>query len=117
MKKKSESQSAFFKLRVLLGVLLCFAGVMIVLFGLGKASAQARTPSVQGNPPTGGFAAADKIAPEVLADIADGSSASVIILLADQADVNAGYGIREQDAQGWFVYNTLTQHATRTQIG
>jgi hypothetical protein len=39
MKKKSASQSAFFKLRVLLGVLLCFAGVTIVLL------AQPRTPS------------------------------------------------------------------------
>ena len=89
----------------------------VVLFALGKASAQPRTPSGQANPPTGGFAAANKIAPEVLADTADGRSASVIILLADQADVNAGYGMRDQDAQGWFVYNTLSQHAARTQIG
>src|SRR5438876_636762 len=43
MKKKSASQSAFFKLRVLLGVLLCFVGIMVVLFALGKASAQPRT--------------------------------------------------------------------------
>jgi hypothetical protein len=117
MKKKSASQSAFFKLRTLLGVLLGFAGVTIVLFALGKASAQPSTPSGQANPPTGGFAAANKIASEVLADTADGRSASVIILLADQADVNAGYGIRDQDAQGWFVYDSLTQHAARTQIG
>ena len=41
MKKKSASQSAFFKLRLLLGVLLCFAGVTIVLL------AQPRTPSAQ----------------------------------------------------------------------
>ena len=41
MKKKSASQSAFFKLRLLLGVLLCFAGITIVLLG------QPRTPSVQ----------------------------------------------------------------------
>ena len=31
MKKKSASQSAFFKLRLLIGVLLCFAAVSIVL--------------------------------------------------------------------------------------
>jgi serine protease AprX len=117
MKKKSASQSAFFKLRVLLGVLLGFAAVTVVLFALGKASAQPRTLSGQANPPTGGFAAANKIAPDVFADTADGSRASVLILLADQADVNAGYGIRDQDAQGWFVYNTLSQHAARTQIG
>ncbi len=41
MKKKSASQSAFFKLRLLLGVLLCFAGITIVLL------AQPRTPPAQ----------------------------------------------------------------------
>ena len=56
-----------------------------------------------------------KIAPEVLADTADGKSASVVILLADQADVSAAYAMKDQDARGWFVYNTLTQHAARTQ--
>jgi hypothetical protein len=45
MKKKSASQSAFFKLRVLLGVLLCFAAVSIVLL------AQPRTPSGQSGIP------------------------------------------------------------------
>src|SRR5207247_5019474 len=107
MKKKSASQSAFFKLRVLIGVLLCFAGVMIVLFALGKASAQPRTASAPKN----------KIAPEVLADTAGGKSASVIFLLADQADVSVGYGMKDQDARGWSVYNTLTQHAATTPKG
>jgi hypothetical protein len=41
MKKKSASQFAFFKLRLLLGILLCFAGITIVLLG------QPRTPSAQ----------------------------------------------------------------------
>src|SRR5262245_61261214 len=41
MKKKSASQSAFFKLRLLLALLLCFAGMTIVLL------AQPRTPSTQ----------------------------------------------------------------------
>ena len=59
----------------------------------------------------------NKIAPEVLADTSDGKSASVIILLADQANVSAAYGMRDQDARGWFVYNTLSEHAARTQIG
>ena len=51
----------------------------------------------------------------MLADTADGKSASVVILLADQADVSAAYEMKDQDARGWFVYNTLTQHAARTQ--
>src|SRR5262249_37799620 len=41
MKKKSTSQSAFFKLRLLIGVLFCFGAVTLVLF------AQPRTPSGQ----------------------------------------------------------------------
>ena len=58
-----------------------------------------------------------KVSPRVLADTADGKSASVVILLADQADVSAAYAMKDQDARGWFVYNTLTQHAARTQAG
>jgi hypothetical protein len=56
MKKKSTSQSAparrslgeggFFKLRVLVAVLLCFSAITLVLFAFGKASAQPR-PSAQ----------------------------------------------------------------------
>src|SRR4029078_7490697 len=44
MKKKSTSQSAFFKLRVVIGVLLCFGAITLVLF------AQPRTPSGQSGP-------------------------------------------------------------------
>jgi serine protease AprX len=60
---------------------------------------------------------ASKIAARVLADTADGKNTSVVILLADQADVSAAYDMKDQDARGWFVYNTLTQHAARTQVG
>ena len=58
---------------------------------------------------------ANKIAPSVLADASSADKASVIILLREQADVSAAYAIKDQDARGWFVYNTLTQHAERTQ--
>src|SRR5437763_9432821 len=50
MKKKSASQSAFFKLRVLVAVLLCFAAITLGLFAFGKASAQPR-PSAQNPQP------------------------------------------------------------------
>jgi hypothetical protein len=50
MKKKSASQSAFFKLRVLVAVLLCFAAITLVFFAFGKASAQPR-PSAQNPQP------------------------------------------------------------------
>ena len=51
MKKKSTSQSAFFNLRVLLGLVLALAGVFLALLGFGafsNASAQANaTPEAQ----------------------------------------------------------------------
>ena len=59
----------------------------------------------------------DKIAAEVKADTADGKNTSVVILLAEQADVTAAYGIKDQDERGWYVYNTLTRHAEETQAG
>ncbi len=58
-----------------------------------------------------------KIASRVLADTADGKSTPVVIYLADQADVSAAYSMKDQDARGWYVFNTLTQHAARTQVG
>ncbi len=56
-----------------------------------------------------------KIAPEVMADTNGGGRASVIIFLADQADVSAAYEMKDQDARGWYVYNTLTSHAEQSQ--
>ena len=60
-------------------------------------------------------ALAAKISAQVLADTFDGQSASVVIVLTDQADLSAAYGIKDQDARGWFVYRTLTQHSASTQ--
>jgi serine protease AprX len=61
--------------------------------------------------------AASKIDPLVLQETNGGKSASVMVLLQDQANVRAAASMRDQDAQGWFVYNTLRQHADRTQAG
>ena len=106
MKKKSASQSAFFKLRVLLGVLLCFAGV-IVLFAMGKASAQPRTPAVQTNTPWNAFAAANKIAPWVMEHTANGQQAEFFVVLADQADLRRAAALPTKDEKGRYVYDTL----------
>ena len=121
MKKKLGSQNGFSALHVLLGFVLGSIGVLLALIGLGISSgASALAQNPKGNQGRGGAAqtlAAAKIAPEVLADTVEGRSASVVIFLADQADVSAGYAMKDQDARGWFVYNTLTQHAARTQAG
>jgi serine protease AprX len=59
--------------------------------------------------------AQSKISDEVLEATEGGESTSFIIYLDDQADVSAAYSIEDQDARGWYVYNTLTQHAANTQ--
>ncbi|MBK8467334.1 MAG: S8 family serine peptidase [Chloracidobacterium sp.] len=56
-----------------------------------------------------------KIAPAVVDDLFDSKTASVVIFLADQADLSAAYGIKDQDERGWYVYNTLRTHAEQTQ--
>src|SRR3984893_18390734 len=43
MKKKSASQSAFFNLRLLIGLLIVLAGVFLALAGLGAFSALAQS--------------------------------------------------------------------------
>ena len=62
-------------------------------------------------------APADKVASRVLRDTANGESTSIVILLTDQADVRAAFSMVDQDARGWYVYTTLTEHAARTQVG
>src|SRR5438477_613245 len=105
MKKKSASQSAFFKLRVLLGVLLCFAAIMVVLFALGKASAQPRALP----------APASKIASWVTQHTANGQQAEFFIELADQADLSGAENLPTKAEKGRFVYQTLLKKAQITQ--
>ena len=122
MKKKSafESvrrnfhQSGFFRLRVLSGVLLCFAGVTLML-ALGKASAQPRTPAVQTKMLLGGFAGANKIAPWVMEHAANGQEAEFFVVLADQADLSPAASLTTKAEKGRFVYQTLQTKAQTTQ--
>jgi subtilisin family serine protease len=56
-----------------------------------------------------------KISNNVLQDAENGDETSFIILLEDQADLSAAYTIDDEDARGWYVYNTLAQKAALTQ--
>jgi serine protease AprX len=122
MKKKSAldsvrrnfHQGGFFKLRVLFSVLLCLAGV-IVLFAMGKASAQPRTPAVQTNTAWNGFAAASKVAPWVMENTANGQQAEFFVVLADQADLSLAETLPTKTEKGRFVYQTLQSKAQTTQ--
>jgi serine protease AprX len=123
MKKKSAFHSVrrnlreggFFKLRVLFGVLLCFVGVTIVLFALGKASAQPRTPAVKTNSSWSGFPAANRIAPWVMEHTANGQEAEFFVVLSDQADLSAAETLPTKAEKGRFVYQTLQSKAQTTQ--
>src|SRR5438128_877667 len=60
MKKKSASQSAFFNLRVLIGLLIVVAGVSLALFATmakpaGRSAPPAKSPSLQKYDPAGKF--------------------------------------------------------------
>src|SRR6476469_5329366 len=98
-----ESSQGFFAPRVLLSFALVFTGALLAMMAW---------TSVAGTNPA---AIAAKIAPEVAAEVTSSGTAPVVIMMAEQADVSAAYAMKDQDARGWFVYNTLTQHATRTQ--
>ena len=123
MKKKSAFHSVrrklreggFFKLRVLFGVLLCFAGVTIVLFAMGKASAQPRTLAVQTNTSWSRFPTANKIAPWVMEHTANGQQAEFFVVLADQADLSGATNLQTKAQKGRYVYNSLLNKSQTTQ--
>ena len=99
-----SSTNAFFAPRIAISFALCFGGILLAM--MAWSSAAGPKPDI-----------AAKIAPEVLAETAGSGNASIVIMLADQANVSAAFQMKDQDARGWFVYNTLTEHAVRTQAG
>lgn len=61
------------------------------------------------------LAAEGKISEQAFQDTANGEISSLVILMAEQADISAAYDIDDQDQRGWFVYRTLSEHAKSTQ--
>src|SRR6476619_5711445 len=109
MKKKATKYSAFFHVRVGLGLLLCLAGIILVLFALGKASA---------NPPLlvgASYGAPGKIAPWVMEHTANGQEAELFVVLADQADLSPASSLPTKAEKGRFVYQALQNKAQTTQ--
>src|SRR5690242_17108680 len=56
-----------------------------------------------------------KISSSVLRETAGGRTTPIVVYLRDQANLSRAYGMRDQDARGWYVYRTLKAHAARTQ--
>src|SRR5438874_1480690 len=123
MKRKSVCQSGccnlgeagFFKLRILISVLLCFAGITLAFLVLGKVSAQPRKPLDPASPPKDGFAAANKIASWVIDHTANGQRAEFFVVLADQADLSGAASLPTKAEKGRFVHQTLLEKAQSTQ--
>jgi serine protease AprX len=88
------------------------AGVLVCAGVLGSGlQAQAGAPSnILSGPELAG-----KIDASVTRDLAQDGSASVIILMKDQANVTPAYSMKDQNARGWYVYNTLRQQAEKSQ--
>ncbi len=110
------------RLAVLSVAVVCILLGLLVFGPVGNAASitsvfTSAIPKSNGSFFTAVVQPADKISAEVKADIAGGKSTSVVIFLADQADVTAAYDIKDQDERGWFVYRTLNQHAEETQAG
>src|SRR6266404_841168 len=104
--RRRLGEGGFFKLRVLLGVLFCFAGIMVVLFALG--------PAVAGQPRTVS-ALANKIAPWVMEYTANGGQAEFFVVLAAQADLSQAVSLQTKAEKGRYVYNSLLNKAQTTQ--
>ena len=114
--RRKFSEGGFFKLRVLIGVLFCFAAITVILLALRPAAAgQPRTPSGHASPPTDRFSAANKIAAWVMEHTANGQQAEFLVVLADQADVSGAASLPTKAEKGRFVYQTLLEEAQKTQ--
>lgn len=61
------------------------------------------------------LSAENKISSAALEDTSSGKTASVVILMAEQADVSEAYSISDHNERGWFVYRRLVDNAQRTQ--
>ena len=89
--------------RVALGVALALAALIA-----GAAPVLATRGSVQRFEPA-------TVDSKVLDQLAANGKASFVIYLKDQANLSTAYGMKNQDARGWYVYKTLKAEAARTQ--
>ncbi len=58
-----------------------------------------------------------KVSPSLLEQTRNGESASFLILMSEQADVNRARQLRSKDAKAKYVYQTLREEAAQTQKG
>src|SRR5436305_13903338 len=89
---------------------LALAACIALLGSMGQAQAGAPTsPAAKSSNYVG------KVERKVLNDTANGKTSQFLVLLSRQADVSSAYGMKDQNARGWYVYNTLASFADKTQ--
>jgi serine protease AprX len=76
----------------------------VLVFGAGSLGAAVPQPEA-------------KLTPWVLARTAGGAQAEFMVVMADRADISGARALATKEAKGRFVYDTLFQHAQRTQAG
>lgn len=81
---------------------------LVLLGGIGGLDPSLPAAAQGNNPPT-------RVDAEVLESLQGGKSADFVIVMAEQADLSAAYGIADWDERGWYVVNTLKETAARTQ--
>ncbi|HYP41639.1 MAG TPA: S8 family serine peptidase, partial [Chloroflexia bacterium] len=93
---------------------------LVALLAIAALAQRSGTASAGAPPPQLGASTADtlsKIDAAVLQDTANGKSASFMVLMAGRPDLTAAYEMRDHDARGWYVFNTLRSHAMQSQAG
>ncbi|CAN5161635.1 hypothetical protein BH20ACI2_BH20ACI2_04340 [soil metagenome] len=119
------------KSRTIVVLLTCVAFFSFIVLGhVGKAEASSQRSrsstlnivsiflgqSGYGSPLTKlQFGDIDKVAQRLREEVSASKRTSAVILLTEQADLSAAYYFSDHDERGWFVYNTLTQHAIQSQ--
>jgi hypothetical protein len=93
--------------RTKIAIVLALAGLIAAV---APVLASSKSPS--GKPIVG---YTGKVENRVLSETANGREASIMIRLTQQADLGAAFGMKDQDARGWYVYRTLKREADRTQ--
>src|SRR5205809_3839361 len=89
------------RLRSAVSLFLVIAACSVALGAIG--SSRAISQRVGGNPVN----VADKIAPWVVAQTANGQQAEFFIVLADQADLSGAAALRTKNEKGRFVHDVL----------
>ena len=107
-------EGGFFKLRVLLGVLLCFAARDDCPVCAGQSLSATSHIGSQTNTPTDGLAAANKIAPWVMEHTANGEQAEFSLCLRIKP-IWSSADLQTKAAKGRYVYNTLLSKSPTTQ--